>query len=154
MKRLLPFLAAALASMPGCGMVKDEPASKDIAQTVQNAEVKALESRTLSSLAKLESSIAAYVEAEKKIPPNLEVLVPQYLAEIPMVELGIPRHHDSAAVKTYPSLILRDGGIDGSQLRDSGRWGYVHNDRQVVIFVDCTHRMTNGTPWYQARGVF
>jgi hypothetical protein len=152
-KRALALLAVA-AGLAACGMTRDEPTSREVDETVKDVEYKVKESRTLSSLAKIETSIAAYVEHEKKIPANLEALVPAYLAEIPTVELGMVRHRDTAAVRSYPAAVLRDGAVDGSQLRDSGKWGYVHNDRQVVIFVDCTHLTSGGTPWYRARGVY
>ena len=44
--------------------------------------------------------------------------------------------------------------VNGSRLKDTGGWGYVHNDRQVIIFVDCIHKMMDGKFWYQARGVY
>ena len=44
-------------------------------------------------------------------------------------------HSETNRVRAYPSRVLQDGAIDGSKLRDSGAWGYVHNDRQVIIFV-------------------
>jgi hypothetical protein len=147
-------LSILLAGVSGCGMVKDEPTSKEVDDTVKDVEYKVKESRTLSSLAKIETSIAAYIEHEKKIPANLEALVPSYLAEIPTVELGMVRHRDTTDVRTYPASVLRDGAVDGSKLRDSGKWGYVHNERQVVIFVDCTHLTSGGLPWYRARGVY
>jgi hypothetical protein len=153
MKKDIAFFLLLLAGLSACGMTKDEP-TNEVDQNASSVDFKAKETRTLSNLAKLEASVAAYIEAEKKIPPDLDSLIPRYLADIPTVELGLSKHRDNNDVKVYPAAVLRDGAIDGSQLKDSGRWGYVHNDRQVVIFVDCTHRTSGGSPWYQARGVF
>ena len=154
--RARAFLLACLAgALPGCGMVKDDPTSShEIDQNVNEVEFQAKESRTRSALAKIEASLRAYVDEEKKIPEKLEDLVPKYLAEIPNVELGITGYHDTNQVKIYPRTILRDGIIDGAKLRDSGRWGYVHNDERVVIFIDCTRKSSQGIPWFQERGVY
>ncbi len=37
---------------------------------------------------------------------------------------------------------------------DTGKWGYVFNESQVVVFIDCTHKSGRGRPWYQERGVY
>ncbi|MDE2040333.1 MAG: hypothetical protein KGO96_09655 [Elusimicrobia bacterium] len=139
-----------VAALAGCA---DAPLdsgrrSDDVDRTVSAVEAGARESRTLASLAKIEESLAAYIGSEKRIPETLDVLVPQYLAAIPPVELGVRGHRDTNRVELYPQSLLRDGQIDGSRLKDTGRWGYVHNDHQVVVFIDCTHRSPSGTPWY------
>lgn len=154
MRRLFWIAAFAAATAACGGQSREARISEDVDQNVRDAESRAQESRTLSSLAKIEESVATYVKTEKAIPETLDQLVPKYLAEIPPVEIGVRGHRDTAQVKTYPSLILRDGQIDGSQLKDSGRWGYVHNDRQVVVFIDCTHQSGHGHPWYETHGAY
>lgn len=149
----LAALAAILAA-GACRSLGKEDFSPEIEQTIRQVDFSAKESRTLSALAKLEEAISSYYQAEKKIPPNLEALIPKYLAEIPTVEISVRGHRDTAAVRSYPASVLNGGRIDGTRLRDSGRWGYVFNDRQVVVFVDCTHKSSRGRPWYQERGVF
>lgn len=141
-------VAVVAAGCAGSQTSRDDRIVSDIDRTVTEAEARAQESRTRSSLAHLEQSLAAYVKAENRIPENLDVLVPRYLAEIPPVELSVRGHSDNARVKIYSGTILRDGQIDGSQLKDTGQWGYAHNDRQVVVFVDCTHPSPQGQPWY------
>lgn len=154
MKKPSICLALALLSTAGCGMLKDDPSSKDIDQKASEVEFQAKESRTRSALARMEAALRAYVDEEKKIPENLEELIPKFLADIPMVETGVRGHFDTAAVKNYPPTILQDGLINGAKLRDSGRWGYVHNAERVVVFIDCTHKSSQSIPWYQERGVY
>ena len=156
MKRLF-WIAACAALTAGCGggpVSRETRISEDVDQNVRDAETRAQESRTLSSLAKIEESVATYVKTEKSIPESLDQLIPKYLAEVPPVEIGVRWHRDTALVKVYPETILRDGQIDGSQLKDTGRWGYVHNERQVVVFIDCTHQSRQGHPWYQTHGAY
>lgn len=149
----LGALAAFLAA-GACRSLSKEDFSPEIEQNIRRVDFSVKESRTLSGLAKLEEAISSYYQAEKNIPPNLDALIPKYLAEMPSVELSVRGHKDTAAVRIYPSDLLKDGRIDGPKLRDTGRWGYVFNDRQVVVFVDCTHKSSRGRPWYQERGVF
>ena len=152
MKRIWWIAAvAAAAGCAGSANTREDRISSDVEQNVREVEARAQESRTLSSLAKIEESLATYVKMEKQIPDTLDLLVPKYLAEIPPVELGVRGHRDSALVRLYPAGALRDGQIDGSQLKDTGHWGYVHNDRQVVVFIDCTHLSPQGKPWYLQR---
>ena len=42
--------------------------------------------------------------------------------------------------------VLRDGQVDGSRLRGTGRWGYVFTDDRIVIFVDCLKPSLRGVP--------
>jgi hypothetical protein len=154
MKAFLPVLIGALAlGAAACRGMLREDISPEVEQTFQEADTRARESRTLSGLAKLEEGLSDYVKAEKKIPKRLEDLIPKYLAEMPTVELPVRGHQDTARVEVYPPEVLRDGRVDGSRLKDTGRWGYVFNDRQVVVFVDCTHKSGRGPAWYQERGV-
>lgn len=155
MKRALCL--SLIAALPaGCQSASklDAAISREVEQDVREVDRRVKETRTLSSLAKLEDSIGDYHKNERRIPPTLESLIPKYLAGIPTVEIGARGHKDTAEVKAYRSDILRGGQIDGSKLRDTGRWGYVYNDRQVVVFIDCTHKSSRGRPWYQERGVY
>lgn len=145
MKKRILFLTAA-AVLAGCALTRDERSSSD---------VQIRESRTLSALFQLEQAVAAYYKAKGKIPPTLDALIPQYLASMPAVEISAPGgHRDTSRVEIYPSKALRGGQVDGSQIKDTGRWGYVFNDRQVVVFIDCTHLSSRGKPWYRERGAF
>lgn len=155
MRIYLTLVAFALAAgTAGCKELTKEGISSEVEQTVRDSDFQVKEIRTLSNLAKLEEALSAYVSAEKKIPDTPELLVPKYLADIPTVEIAVRGHRDNNEVKLYPAAVLRDGKVDGSKLRDTGRWGYVFNDRQVVVFVDCTHNSSRGRPWYLERGVY
>ena len=155
MNRFLMAAAAIAFTLSGCaGGATPGDSIREVDENARQLESKAGESRTLSALAKLEESLTNYIQTEKKIPQTLEELVPKYLAEVPTVELDIRGHHDNNKVHVYPAAVLRDGAIDGTKLKDSGRWGYVFNERQVVVFVDCTHKSSRARAWYLERGVY
>jgi hypothetical protein len=140
----------ALAGCKGFGL-RDESAA-ELERNFQDSDRKIRETRTMSGLAEMETALGSYIKTEKRIPERLEALVPKYLAEIPNVDIAAGGHHETSAVKYYGVDILRAGQIDGTRLKDTGKWGYVHNDRQVVIFVDCTHPSSRGKSWYQEKG--
>ena len=153
MNKLL--LAAAVLLGSGCaGMMggKDE-ASADFDKETNASDLQVKEQRVRSSLAKIETSLADYTKTEKAIPAKLERLVPKYLAGIPTLDLPVCGH-ETDKVEVYSADVLRDGQVDGSRIRGSGRWGYVFNDHQVVVFIDCLKPSTRGVPWYQERGVY
>lgn len=152
MKRL--GIMALAASLAGCGTFGGDRIEQEVATSIRDNDRQVLESRTLGSLAKLEASIADYIKTEGRIPAKLEDLIPKYLAEMPTVETGVSKHRENSAAKIYPADVLRDGVVQGTRISDSGRWGYVFNERQVVVFVDCTHQDSKGNPWYQQRGVY
>lgn len=151
--RYLPLLF--VLSFTACaGMLggKDE-ASMDFDKETSANEARVKEDRVRSALAQLESRMADYTKAEKKIPEKLEKLVPKYLAEIPTLDLPVCGR-ETSKVENYKPDILRDGQVDGSRISGTGRWGYVYNDHQIVIFVDCLKPSLRGVPWYQERGVY
>jgi len=152
-KKLILTVGVALLTM-GCTrmFVKDEAAADFDTETSAN-EARVKEERVRSSLAQLEARLSDYTKTEKKIPAKLELLVPKYLAEIPALDLPICGR-ESNKVEVYSPEFLRDGQVDGSRIRSTGRWGYVFNDYQVVIFVDCLKPSLRGVPWYQERGVY
>ncbi len=131
---------------------RDE-ASQEFDKETSANEARVKEDRVRSSLAQLEARMADYTKTEKKIPAKLERLVPKYLGEIPSLDLPVCGR-ESNQVETYSADVLRDGQVDGSRIRGTGRWGYVFNDRQIVIFVDCLKPSLRGVPWYQERGVY
>ena len=154
MKNIILTATAALL-MAGCAGLfggKDE-ATADFDKETSANEARVKEDRVRSSLAQLEARMADYTKTEKKIPEKLEKLVPKYLGEIPTLDLPVCGH-ESNKVEVYPVEILRDGQVDGSRIRGSGHWGYVFNDHQIVIFVDCLKPSLRGVPWYQERGVY
>jgi hypothetical protein len=151
------FLLAALAVISsGCanmfGLGKDD-ASADFDRETNANDVQVREDKTRMNLRAIESAIADYVKAENKIPAKLDNLIPKYLAAVP--PLDVPAcGGENDKVMYYPADALRDGQVDGSRLRGSGRWGYVYNESRVVVFVDCLKPSDKGIPWYQERGVY
>jgi uncharacterized protein YceK len=151
-KMLLAAFAALLTA--GCaGLIEKEDAGSEFDKETKANESRIKEDRTRSSLAQLEARLADYMKAEKQIPSKLDKLVPKYIAEIPTLDLPICGR-ESNRVEAYSPMILRDGQVDGSRIRGTGRWGYVYNDYQIVIFVDCLKPSLRGVPWYQERGVY
>ncbi|OGS40251.1 MAG: hypothetical protein A2506_12150 [Elusimicrobia bacterium RIFOXYD12_FULL_66_9] len=149
---LIPAILA--ASFAGCAglFVKDE-ASADFDKETSAVEARIKEDRVRSALRRFEESIANFYKSEKRIPERLDQLIPKYLAEVPSLDLPACGR-ESERVEIYPADILRGGQVDGSRLKGTGHWGYVFNDRQVVIFVDCLKPSSRGIPWYQERGLF
>lgn len=152
--RALGLAALFALGVAGCAGGERGDSAREVDENARQLEASAGDSRTLVGLAKLEESLTNYVQTEKKIPATLEDMIPKYLASMPMVEIGIRGHRETDRSRVYPSYVLRDGQIDGTKLKDTGRWGYVFNDRQVVVFVDCTHKSSRGRAWYLERGVY
>ena len=153
--KLRHFLTWTVLLTAGCGGMfgaKDESVVDFENETSAN-EARVKEDRVRSNLAQLESSLADYTKAERKIPSDLNKLVPKYLAELPSLDLPVCGR-ESDKIQAYPADILRDGQVDGTRLLGTGRWGYVFNDHQVIIFVDCLKPSLRGVPWYQVRGVY
>ncbi len=144
---------ALLATLAGCrGLsLKDESVS-ELERNFQDSDRQVRETRTLAGLTEMETALASYVKGERHIPERLEELVPKYLAAVPSVDTAADGHHETSDVRYYAGDLLRDGQLDGTKLKDTGKWGYVYNNRQVVLFVDCTHPSSRGRPWYQERG--
>jgi hypothetical protein len=136
-------------------MAAENPAARQAwTDEIAASERRSLESHTLSRLAALERSLNDFVQREGRVPASLDELVPKYLAGIPEVELGSRRHNESNQVTYYPAEAIVDGQVNGALLKDTGGWGFVSNGRQVILFVDCVHKMMDGSFWYQARGVY
>lgn len=152
MKRLI-FILAALSSACTMGF-RDDRFPKGMSDEVSRSVRRSAESHSLSRLAALERSLNDYIQATGKVPAKLDTLVPEFLAEIPDVELGFKEHKDRSDVHYYPASVIVGGGINGAALGDSGSWGYAYNDKRVILFIDCTHQRMDGSLWYKARGVF
>ncbi len=155
MRHAFALIAAALLTAGCAGIMggQDSPAN-DFEREVRANEMRIKEDRTRSNLAQIESSLSDYIKAGNPIPKSLNKLVPKYLAEVPPLDLPVCGGAESDTVMVYPSDVLRDGQVNGTRLRGTGRWGYVFTDDRVVIFVDCLKPALNGLPWYQVRGVY
>lgn len=157
MKRnLWTFAAIGLLAtgFSGCASLtgKDE-ASVEFDKETSADDAHVREDKTRNSLSSLEAAVADYVKTENKVPDKLELLIPKYIAQIP--SLDVPAcGGETNSIQNYPPSILRDGQVDGSALRGTGRWGYVYNDARVVVFIDCLKPSSTGVPWYQMRGVY
>jgi hypothetical protein len=155
------FLAAAFAGLCAAGCSQADmkldsrpPSTREMTDEVRRSDRQTAESLTLSRLSAIERSLNDYIRAEGRIPRKLEEMAPKYIAEIPEATLGLRGHRDASSVKYYPADVIVDGQINGSRLKDTGGWGYAYNSRQVIVFVDCVHKMMDGKFWYQARGVY
>ncbi len=113
-----------------------------------------LESRSLTNLAILEMALDDYKKREGKVPEDLKALAPRYLAELPVVALGIPGHPITSEVEPYPAEVFQDGEVQASRLRDTGRWAYVRSAQgnDAVVFIDCTHFSSRAKAWFKEKG--
>lgn len=153
MKKAL--LLAVTAALAACSfMMREDRYPRGMSDEVARSVRRTAESHTLSRLAALERSLNDYIQAKGRIPAKLEDLVPEYIAEVPDVEMGLKEHKDRSEVAYYPASVIVGGGLNGAALRDTGGWGYAYNERRVIVFVDCTHARMDGSVWYKARGVF
>jgi len=153
MKRVIGIVLAAASA--GCSMhYFDAGLNRDSSQQVMESDRRTLESHTLSSLAAIERSLNDFAQRHHRIPKTLNELVPDFLAEIPAVELGLKGYKNTSEVSYYDASVIIDGEINGAAIDDKGGWGYAHNDRQVIVFVDSTRKRMDGTLWYRARGVY
>ena len=155
-RKLFVFAAFSLlaAGFSGCaGMTGKDAASMDFDKETSADDARVREDKTRTSLSSLESAVADYVKTEQRVPDKLELLIPKYVAQIP--SLDVPAcGGESSSVQNYPPSILRDGQVDGSAIKGTGRWGYVYNETRVVVFVDCLKPSSSGVPWYQMRGIY
>jgi hypothetical protein len=149
----LAVLGLAAAGSSGCSsMTGKDAASLEFDKETSADDARVLEDKTRVGLRALESAVSDYVKMEQKVPEKLDLLIPKYLAEIP--SLDIPAcGGESSRVQNYPPAVLRDGQVDGSAIRGTGRWGYVYDEARVVVFVDCLKPSISGVPWYQVRGI-
>jgi hypothetical protein len=150
---ILALLGLASAGGSGCmNMTGKDAASIEFDKETSADDARIREDKARTSLRTLESAVADYIKTEQRIPEKLDLLVPKYLSQIP--SLDIPAcGGESGQVQNYPPSILRDGQVDGSALRGTGRWGYVYDDARVVVFIDCLKPSSAGVPWYQMRGL-
>ncbi len=147
---LLPLILSASACMNS--LMHDET-SDTFERATRNEEMSFRETKARTNLASIESAIADYIKAERKIPAKLTDLVPKYIANIPAVDLPACGS-ETDKVQYYGSGILSDGVINGSSLKGTGRWGYVYGQERVIVFIDCLKPSSKKIPWYQERGVY
>lgn len=134
----------------GCaGLFSNDPTAMNVSAEIARSETMAAESLTMSRLSAIERSMADYIKAKGAVPKTLDELVPEYLAEVPDVTLGIRGHRDTKEVVYYPPSAIQNNVINGTEIRDRGGWGYAFNGERVIVFVDCTHPSTKRRPWYR-----
>lgn len=150
MRALILAFAACFAVLVGCGnLMSRDRVSRDVAAEVARSDRLSDESLTLSRLTALERSLSDYIRAKGKVPSRLDVLIPEYLADIPEAVLGVKGHKDTNEVHYYSPDVISGGVINGAAIKDRGGWGYAFNGQRVIIFADCTHTAVSGRAWYQ-----
>ena len=121
-------------------------------------KLKASEGEVKGHLGSLRAASSIYFgDKEGVYPPELNALTAlgpggkAWIEAIPTLETA--EHGASAEVENYGAEICTgEGGINGAALRDTGRWGYVADQKSPCwgqVFVDCTHSDTQGRPWHQ-----
>ena len=60
-------------------------------------------------------------------------------------------HATTKDVQQYPGdVCAQQGALDTTRLRDTGKWGYVGDDKSPCpgrVFIDCTHTDSKGVLW-------
>ena len=82
-------------------------------------------------------------------PSRLEDLVPQYLAQIPPIQVG--PHASTTQVDPFGPEICAPGGPNPGKVKDSGHWGYVSDPKAPCwggVFIDCSHKDADGRGYY------
>ena len=153
MIRRLILLALASAAFACASPSARDDSADTFERATRRGETNFHETKARANLASIESAMADYIKAERKIPEQLTDLVPKYIASLPSVDLPACGS-ETDRVQNYGPGILRDGAVDGTRLKGTGRWGYVHGQEQVVIFIDCLKPSSAKLPWYQERGVY
>ena len=150
MRGNLWVLAACSIALVGCGRYfNKDKISQSISAEIARSNQMFNESMTLSRLTALESSLSDYIRAKKTVPKKLDELIPDYLAEIPDVVLGIKGHKETNEVRYYSPDVISGGVINGAAIKDQGGWGYSFDGERVIIFVNCTHPAPSGQAWYR-----
>lgn len=119
--------------------------------------LKSQEGAAKGNLGALRSAAVIYfADKEGLYPPELNALTAlspsgkAYIEAIPALETA--EHGKSSEVQNYGGeACAGDSKINGAALRDSGRWGYVSDEKSPCwgqVFVDCTHVDTKGQPWH------
>lgn len=70
-------------------------------------------------------------------------------------KLTLPGHMLTAGIQEYATDIIlnvsaTEIALDGSKLKDTGKWGYVRNPAGSGgrVFIDCSHTDYKGSKWY------
>ncbi len=153
---LSPFLyAALLIKSPRISkMMQQSGETRSIYEKIQNLNRLSDEAKTKGNLASLRSAVSVYYgDTEGSYPSSPDELVPKYIIAIP--ELNLTDHPGVWGVEHYGSEVCvrisdHRGKIDGTRLKDTGKWGYVSDEKSPcrgTVFVDCTHTDSRGAAW-------
>jgi len=98
------------------------------------------------SLTALRASMNIYKQENKGKHPKTLIDLSKSGALISIPNTYIPEHERSDEVELYDEIILKNGEIDGSKVRDTGKWGYI--PELSIVFISCTHNDYTGKPLY------
>lgn len=151
-----PFIfATLLIKSPKISKMMQQPGeTESIYERMENLKHLSAEAKTKSNLVTLRSAISIYyADAESRFPSSLDELVPKYTIAIP--ELDLTDHPGVRGVEYYGSeacIRISDysGKIDGNGLKDTGKWGYVNDEKSPcwgTVFVDCIHTDSKDAAW-------
>jgi type II secretory pathway pseudopilin PulG len=109
------------------------------------------EGAAMGRLGSLRAATAIYYgDHDGKYPADLSQLTEA--AQGP----GVPNHASASGVEVYGAEVCSGSKqfgqeIVGAKLRDTGKWGYVADEKAPCygqVFIDCTHNDTKGKPVY------
>ncbi|MBI4057065.1 MAG: hypothetical protein HY399_05900 [Elusimicrobia bacterium] len=107
------------------------------------------------NLTQIRTAILARFEEDRgAYPKDLSGLVPKYLQDLPVLQLSdhprtkeVMLYGDEACTRSR----VKGGWIDGTTLKDTGKWGYVNDKKSTCwgrVFIDCTHVDPKGEFWF------
>ena len=94
------------------------------------------------SVDELREAVKAYQVTNGKYPDTLDMLIPDFIDEIPLLDLGIPEHPPTREVRIYE--YYPEG--------EYGTWGYNRETGKVIIFCD-DHVIGGYTPLEMTRDI-
>jgi hypothetical protein len=147
----------------GCEKAKEPELMKDGQPTLEGLKyINSYEgmraANSVSFLEGLKSVRDQYQKDNGNYPSRLEDLVGKTtvfgikMEKMPV--LYIPEHSETTEVVTYDASVCADKyEVNGSKLKDMGKWAYVTDPAAVcygLVFIDCAHiKKFNNIPWYK-----
>lgn len=149
-----PAEAAAIAKIledTDAKLAKYAP-SKDsdtLSDRMKTLIIKSKEGSAKGSLSSLRSAIMVYFgDHEGEYPSDISKLVPDYIAEVPSME--IPGHKETNEVRVVTKAA---GKSFTPYIKDTGKWLYFYvpdnADLNGWLIIDCSHKDSRGETWFK-----
>ncbi len=122
--------------------------ANSLMKKIDSLETRAKAGKNKGNLGVIRTSIMIYfAEHDGTYPKNLQELIPEYLEEIPVLEL--PNHNATNEVRVITEF---EGKDIKPYIKDSGKWTYIADPKSESwgeVFIDCSHKDHKGEIWYK-----